>query len=81
MAYIGLFLTKEVFKWFKPYLTKYKVNRLSTANNKIKYIFLNWKGFYNGLIQIYSNLKVIIMAKYKLQELNKGLTIDYTIQF
>ena len=45
-------------------------------------MFLNWEGFYNRLIQIYSNFKVIVTAKYKLQELTqRGLVIDYTTQF
>ena len=48
---------------------EYKANSLTTKNNKVKYIFLNWEGFCNKLIQIYSNPKATIIAKYKLQEL------------
>ena len=59
---------------------EYKANGLITRNNKVKYMFLSWEGFCNRLIQIYSNPKVIIIAKYKLQELIQwGLVIDYTI--
>ena len=50
---------------------EYKANDLTTRNNKIKYMFLNQEGFYNRLMQIYSNLKVTITAKYKLQELTQ----------
>ena len=40
VAYTGLFLTKKVLKWFKPYLTKIQLNGISTTNIKIRYIFL-----------------------------------------
>ena len=69
MAYTGLFLTEYALKWFKPYLIKYKANSLTTRNNKVKYIFLSWEGFCNRFMQIYSNPKVTVIAKYKLQEL------------
>ena len=71
MAYAGLFLTGYILKWFKPYLMEYKANSLTTKNNKIKYMFLSWEGFCNRLTQIYGNFKVIIIAKYKLQELTQ----------
>ena len=61
---------------------EYKANSLTTRNNKIKYIFLSQKGFCNKLIQIYSNPKVIITAKRKLQELTQQESaMDYTTQF
>ena len=61
---------------------EYKANSLITRNNKIKYIFSSQKGFCNRLIQIYSDPKVIITAKRKLQEFTQqGLAMDYTIQF
>ena len=66
VAYTGLFLIGHILKQFKPYLTEYKANSLTTKNNKIKYMFLNQEGFYNRLIQIYSNFKVTATAKYKL---------------
>ena len=34
VAYIGLFLIKRVLEWFKPYLTKIQLNRMSTINIK-----------------------------------------------
>ena len=40
VAYIGLFLTKRVLKWFKLYFTKVQLNGLNTTNIKIRYIFL-----------------------------------------
>ena len=45
---------------------EYKANGLITVNNKIKYIFLSQKRFYNRLTEIYRDLKVIVTAKYKL---------------
>jgi len=39
VAYIGLFLTGKVLKWFKPYLTKIQVNGIITANQDIWYMF------------------------------------------
>ena len=71
MAYAGLFLMGYILKWFKPYLTKYKANSLTTKNNKVKYIFLSWEGFCNRLIQIYSNPEVTVTAEHKLQELTQ----------
>ena len=35
VAYTELFLTERVLKWFKPYLTKIQLNRMSTTNIKI----------------------------------------------
>jgi len=32
VAYVELFLTGRVFKWFKPYLTKIQVNGITTTN-------------------------------------------------
>ena len=40
IAYIGLFLIKRVLKWFKPYFTKIQLNRISTTNIKVWYMFL-----------------------------------------
>ena len=68
VVYIGLFLTGYILKQFKPYLIEYKANGLTTRNNKVKYMFSNWEGFCNRLIQIYSNPKVTTTAKRKLQE-------------
>ena len=80
VAYAGLFLTGRALKWFKPYLTEYEANGLTTRNNKVKYMFSSWEGFCNRLTQIYSNPKAIATAKYKLQELTqRGLAMDYII--
>jgi hypothetical protein len=40
VAYVGLFLTERVLKWFKPYFTKMQLNGLNTTNIKIWYMFL-----------------------------------------
>jgi hypothetical protein len=40
VVYIGLFLARQTFKWFKLYLIKYKANGLMTRNQKVKYMFL-----------------------------------------
>ena len=40
VAYIGLFLTKRVLEWFKPYFTKVQLNGLNTTNIKVRYMFL-----------------------------------------
>ena len=48
---------------------EYKANGLITANTKVKYMFLNWEGFYNRLTQIYRDLEAIVTAEYKLREL------------
>ena len=34
VAYAGLFLTKRVLEWFKPYFTKIQTNGISTTNIK-----------------------------------------------
>ena len=35
VAYVGLFLTKRVLEWFKPYFTKVQLNRLNTTNIEV----------------------------------------------
>ena len=40
VAYAGLFLTERVLEWFKPYLTKIQLNRISTTNIEAWYTFL-----------------------------------------
>ena len=40
VAYAGLFLIGRVLKWFKPYLTKIQLNKISTTNVKTQYMFL-----------------------------------------
>ena len=35
VAYIGLFLTERVLKWFKPYLTEVQLNGLNTINIEV----------------------------------------------
>ena len=39
IAYTGLFLTKRVLEWFKPYFTKIQLNGMSTTNIKVWYMF------------------------------------------
>ena len=40
VAYIGLFLLRRALEWFKPYFTKIQLNRISTTNIEVRYIFL-----------------------------------------
>ena len=40
IAYTELFLIGRVLEWFKPYLTKIQLNRMSTTNIKVQYMFL-----------------------------------------
>ena len=35
VAYIGLFLTEKVLKWFKLYFIKVQLNRLNTTNIEV----------------------------------------------
>ena len=35
IAYTELFLTERVLEWFKPYLTKIQLNRISTTNIEV----------------------------------------------
>ena len=41
VIYAGMFLTGKALKWFKLYLTEYQINRATTTNLEIKYIFLS----------------------------------------
>ena len=45
VAYTELFLTGRVLEWFKPYLTKVQINRITSTNLEVKYLFLNQGGF------------------------------------
>ena len=40
VAYTELFLTGRVLEWFKPYLTKIQLNKISTTNIEVQYMFL-----------------------------------------
>ena len=40
VAYAGLFLTRRILKWFKPYFTKIQLNGMSTTNIEAQYMFL-----------------------------------------
>ena len=40
VAYTGLFLIERVLEWFKPYFTKIQLNKISTINIKVQYMFL-----------------------------------------
>ena len=40
VAYAGLFLSGRVLELFKPYFTKIQLNRISTTNTEVWYIFL-----------------------------------------
>ena len=40
IAYTELFLIKRVLKWFKPYFTEIQLNRISTTNIEVQYMFL-----------------------------------------
>ena len=39
IAYAELFLIGRVLEWFKPYLTKIQLNRISTINIEARYMF------------------------------------------
>ena len=69
IAYIGLFLTKRVLEWFKPYFTKVQLNGLNTTNIKVQYIFLIQDGFANQLKQIFKSLNKELIAKDKLENI------------
>ena len=47
VTYVGLFLTKRVQEWFKPYFTKVQLNGLNTTNIEEWYMFLIQNGFAN----------------------------------
>ena len=47
VAYMGLFLTKMVLEWFKPYLTEVQLNGLNTTNIEARYMFSTQEGFAN----------------------------------
>jgi len=49
-VYAGLFLIERALKWFKPYLTEIQVNRLTTTNKDVWYMFLSWNRFIERLI-------------------------------
>src|SRR6266568_8965640 len=57
VVYAGIFLTGKALKWFKPYLTEYQINRATTTNLEIKYIFLSWDNFKNQMTQIFRDLE------------------------
>jgi len=47
IAYTGINLTGKLLKWFQPYLAETQVNKITSTNNEVRYMFLIWEGFYN----------------------------------
>ena len=82
VMYAGLFLTGRALEWFKPYLTEIQTNRITTLNQEVRYMFSSWEGFISQLIQIYSDIKVAMIAERRLSELmQKGSMTDYITTF
>ncbi len=50
VVYTGMFLIGRALEWFKLYLTEYQINRATTTNLEMKYIFLSWDNFKNWMI-------------------------------
>src|SRR5882762_4777026 len=65
VAYAGLFLSKQVLKWFEPYLAEFKTNRLTSLNKEVKYMFSSWDGFSLRLTQMYGDLEAEATAERK----------------
>ena len=40
IAYAGMYLTGKPLKWFQPYLIETQVNKITSTNSKVRYIFL-----------------------------------------
>ena len=47
VVYTEMFLTGKALKQFKPYLMEYQINKATTTNLEIKYIFLSQENFKN----------------------------------
>ena len=69
VIYTGLFLTGRVLEQFKLYFTKIQLNRISTTNIKVWYMFLIQDGFANQLKQIFKSLEEELVAKDKLENI------------
>ena len=39
VIYTELFLIGRALKWFKPYLTEIQINKMTTLNQEVRYIF------------------------------------------
>ena len=66
VVYIELFLIGRALKQFKPYFTEIQINRITSTNLEVKYMFLNWGGFVKQLTQIFRDLEVATIIKKKL---------------
>ncbi len=63
VIYAGIYLTGRALKQFKPYLTEYQTNGVTTTNLKTKYIFLNQENFKSWLTQIFRDLEKEVTAE------------------
>ena len=82
VIYTGLFLTGRALEWFKPYLIEIQTNGITTLNQEVKYIFLNWERFISQLTQIYGDIEAAMTVERKLLEFTqKGSATKYTIMF
>ena len=41
IMYVGLFLMGRALKWFKPYFTEIQINKITTLNQEVRYMFLS----------------------------------------
>ena len=82
IAYTGMSLTGKPLEWFQFYLTETQVNRITSTNNKIKYMFSTQKGFCNQFTQIYKDAKEEKTATQKLYKLKQtSSAMVYTTEF
>jgi len=45
IIYAGMHLIGKLLKWFQPYLLKAQMNRVTTINKEVRYMFLLWERF------------------------------------
>ena len=41
VMYAGLFLMGRVLEWFKPYFMEIQLNKMTTLNQEVRYMFLS----------------------------------------
>ena len=72
----------RALEWFEFYFTEIQVNRMTTLNQEVRYMFLSWEGFVSRLTQMYGDMEAVTTVERKLLELTqKGSATEYTMTF
>ena len=75
-------LTEKLLAWFQPYISETQVNKITSTNTKVQYMFSTQEGFIDRLTQMYRDTKeekTVVQKIYALKQTKSAM--NYTIEF